>query len=141
MYGFPHATNSPVVYARADADLRTRLAIALGARQRNAWRVVRIATTNGVVRLEGIVPSFHDRQLILAVTQHVAGVMRVEDELKIFDPPPRRPDEQPLARPVNGAERKAEPQVGPAPNPFHHLPETESLEEILTRWPSSSYEH
>ena len=50
-----------------------------------AWSASRRRTA--VVRLEGIVPTFYDRQLILAVAQHVAGVLRVEDELAIDEPP------------------------------------------------------
>jgi hypothetical protein len=124
----------------ADADLLLRIGIALAARQRHAWRVVRVGAHNGVVRLEGIVPTFYDRQLILAVAQHVAGVLRVEDELAIDEPPARKPAALPPAPPepatvpfVHGG---TEPQPATPPNAFYYLPVLEeSLEDILAKRP------
>lgn len=129
----------------ADADLLLRLGIALAARQRAAWRVVRVAAQNGVVRLEGVVPTFYDRQLILSVARHVAGVLRVEDELAI-DEPTARPQESTAVEskpreshviessaPAHGSTvSNGEAKATPAPNAFHHLPElAPSLDEIL----------
>ena len=120
----------------ADADLLLRLGIALAARQRAAWRVVRVAAQNGIVRLEGIVPTFYDRQLILAVAQHVAGVLRVEDELAIDEPPARQAASRSRRR--FGSRRRSrtatEAKPAPPPNAFYHLPVlAESLEDILAR--------
>lgn len=131
----------------ADADLLLRIGIALAARQRAAWRVVRVAAQNGVVRLEGVVPTFYDRQLILSVARHVAGVLRVEDELAIDEQTARRQEVRAVeSRPVelNSVESPApangspfsngvaESKATPAPNAFHHLPElSPSLDEIL----------
>jgi hypothetical protein len=124
----------------ADADLRFRLGIALAARRRAAWRVVRVGAQDGVVRLEGIVPTYYDRQLILAIAQHVAGVLRVEDELTIDHPEVRV--QEVIERPASSAsdqagsqsETSSAPQGGPAPNAFHHLPVlSESLEDILAK--------
>ncbi len=114
----------------ADADLLLRIGIALAARQRAAWRVVRVAAQNGVVRLEGVVPTFYDRQLILSVAKHVAGVLRVEDDLAIGETPTHRQDgkSEDSSSPANhgGGESKV------APNAFHHLPVlSPSLDEIL----------
>src|SRR5262245_37522822 len=75
----------------ADAELLVRIGIALAARQRTLWRAVRVAARNGVVRLECVVPTFYDRQLILAIAQHVAGVLRVEDELAVDEPAAQQP--------------------------------------------------
>ena len=86
MSSYPILNSSPKRYTLSDADLLLRLSIALAARQRAAWRAVRVRAHNGIVRLEGALPSFHDRQLILAIATHVAGVLRVEDELSIAEP-------------------------------------------------------
>jgi hypothetical protein len=111
--------NTPKVVQNAgDADLLVRLGIVLALRQRAGWQVVRFGVRNGVVKLGGIVPTFHDRQLVAMVTRHVAGVRRVEDELTVSEPSIRqqtqhKPDETatacdesqsaspPLAEPVS----------------------------------------
>jgi hypothetical protein len=116
----------------ADADLLLRIGIALAARQRAAWRVVRVAAQNGVVRLEGVVPTFYDRQLILSVARHIAGVLRVEDELAIDEPTSRRQESKAVESSAPADNDVAESKAAPAPNAFHHLPElTPSLDEIL----------
>ena len=69
-----------------DADLLVRIGIVLSIKRRAGWHLVRLAVQNGVVRLAGIVPSYYDRQLIAGLAQHVAGVMRVDDDLAIGDP-------------------------------------------------------
>ena len=66
-----------------DADLSTRAAIALVKHQRGSWQEIRVRVRKGVVTLLGQVPSDHDRQLIIEVTQHIAGVLRVHDELVV----------------------------------------------------------
>lgn len=131
-YGLPAHTNT-------DADIVLRLGFTLAAWQRNAWRAVRLKSQNGVVRLEGILPTFHDRQLILAVAQHVAGVLQVEDELVVADP--HRPQEAPLAASSNveSAHAGTEARPAAAPNAFHHLPVLEeSLEDILAKRPQAT---
>jgi len=118
----------------ADADLLLRIGIALAARQRHAWRVVRVAAQNGVVRLEGIVPTFYDRQLILAVAQHVAGVLRVEDELAIDEPSVRQPAAITEIAATPSVHGGSELKPVPPPNAFFHLPVLdESLEDILAK--------
>src|SRR4051812_47029960 len=76
----------PFTLNTADADLLLRLSIALSVKKRAGWHLVRVAVQDGIVRLAGVVPSFYDRQLIAALTTHVAGVMRVHDELAVGDP-------------------------------------------------------
>jgi hypothetical protein len=122
-----------ITHNPTDAELLLRLSIALAAKQRTAWRVVRVGARDGIVRLEGVVPTFYDRQLILAVARHVAGVLRVEDELAIADVSPTLHEAA-----VDG--QVAPPAVdhggsGTRPvqlNGFHHLPVlAPSLEDIL----------
>jgi hypothetical protein len=124
-YGLP-------THSSTDADIVLRLGFTLAAWQRAAWRAVRLKSQNGVVRLEGILPTFHDRQLILAVAQHVAGVLRVEDELVIADPQPRGAGSiaASAAEPsLHGGTEVTQPAP---PNAFYHLPVLdESLEDIL----------
>ena len=45
-----------------------------------------IEAQDGVVTLSGRVPTFHQRQLILAFTRRVAGVIQVVDRVEV-DPP------------------------------------------------------
>jgi hypothetical protein len=122
-------------YESTDLDLISRVGIALTSRQRLAWRVIRVIADGGVVTLQGIVPSYYDRQVIVAVTQHVAGVRRVDDELTIVEPQSRR--EEPVAEietesvAHGGSELK--PEAAPTlVNHFRELPVLRpSLEEIL----------
>jgi osmotically-inducible protein OsmY len=114
-----------------DADLLLRLGIALSIRKRAGWQLVRFRVQNGVVRLGGIVPTFYDRQLIAALARHVAGVLRVEDELAVGEPSLRQEvtetDVTSGHNHVNAAEVKSS-------NPFRDLPVvTDSLEDILVQ--------
>lgn len=124
-YGLPSHTNT-------DADIVLRLGFTLAAWQRAAWRAVRLKSNNGVVRLEGILPTFHDRQLILAVAQHVAGVLRVEDELVVANPQPQATASLAASAAVESNHGGTEVGQPAPPNAFHHLPVLdESLEDIL----------
>lgn len=121
----------------ADAELLLRIGIALATRQRNLWRAVRVAAHHGVVRLEGIVPTFYDRQLVLAIAQHVAGVLRVEDELAVDESAVRDAAAPSYSEPATALLAHGGTEVKPAgpQNNFQHLPVLdESLEEILARW-------
>ncbi len=123
-----------IAHNAADADLLLRIGIALAARQRAAWRAVRVGAQNGILRLEGVVPTFYDRQLILAVAQHVAGVLRVEDELTIDELPNRRQEAVAEAAPTPTGHGGTDAKAVPPPNLFFHLPVlTESLEDILAK--------
>lgn len=66
-----------------DADLLTRVGIALTLRLRHTLHAVHIHVDQGTVTLRGLVPSFYDRQLAIEVTRRVAGVQRVLDELTV----------------------------------------------------------
>jgi hypothetical protein len=126
-----HSSAAP---STADADLLLRIGIALAARHRAAWRAVRVGAQNGILRLEGVVPTFYDRQLILAVAQHVAGVLRVEDELTIDELPARRQEAAAGAAPTPTGHGGTDAKAGPPPNAFYHLPVlSESLEDILAK--------
>jgi hypothetical protein len=127
----------PVSHEHSDADILLRIGFTLAAWQRSAWRAVRVRASKGVVRLEGRLPSSHDRHLILSVAQHVAGVLRVEDELTVAERElePRPALETP-AEPILVVDCGVEAEVKqPAPpNAFYHLPVLdESLEDILAK--------
>ena len=66
-----------------DADLLTRVGIALTLRMRHTLHAIHIVVDNGAVTLKGVVPTFYDRQLAIEVTRHIAGVLRVKDELSV----------------------------------------------------------
>jgi hypothetical protein len=69
-----------------DADLLTRVGIALTMRLSHTSHAVHIQVDNGVVTLRGLVPTFYDRQLVIEVTRRVAGVLKVRDELSVTAP-------------------------------------------------------
>jgi hypothetical protein len=69
-----------------DADLLTRVGIALTMRLSHTLHAVHIHVDNGVVTLRGLVPTFYDRQLAIEVTRRVAGVLKVRDELSVAAP-------------------------------------------------------
>lgn len=69
-----------------DADLLTRVGIALTMRLSHTSHAVHIQVDNGVVTLRGLVPTFYDRQLAIEVTRRVAGVLKVRDELSVTNP-------------------------------------------------------
>jgi hypothetical protein len=69
-----------------DADLLTRVGIALTMRLSHTLHAIHIQVDNGVVILRGLVPSFYDRQLAIEVTRRVAGVLKVRDELSVATP-------------------------------------------------------
>jgi hypothetical protein len=70
-----------------DADLLTRVGIALTLRLKHTPHAVHVSIDRGTVTLRGTFPTFYDRQLAIEVTRRVAGVMRVIDELTV---PPGR---------------------------------------------------
>src|SRR5690348_17082627 len=70
----------------ADADLLIRLRIALSVQRRAGWHLVRFTARHGIVQLAGVVPAYYDRQLIVALVRHVAGVRGIEDNLAVGDP-------------------------------------------------------
>ena len=69
----------------ADADLLTRVGIALTLRLNHTLHGVHAQVDNGTVTLRGSVGSYYDRQLAFEVTRRVARVLRVKDELTVVD--------------------------------------------------------
>jgi len=67
-----------------DAELFTRIGIALALRQRAALRRIQIAVVDGCITLRGEMPSFFDKQLAIESTRRVAGVIQVKDELSVL---------------------------------------------------------
>jgi hypothetical protein len=119
----------------ADADLLLRLRIALSIQRRAGWHLVCFAAKHGVVQLAGIVPAYYDRQLILALVRHVAGVRGIEDNLTIGDPSIRQQtiDDETIALPAGRAAHPA-----PSQDPFQHVPTlVQSLEDVLLGSPVS----
>lgn len=75
-----------------DADLLTRVGIALTLRLKHVPHAVHVRIDRGTVTLRGTLPTFYDRQLAIEITRRVAGVMRVIDELTV---PPTRGGHRP----------------------------------------------
>ena len=73
--------NSPAT--TADQDLQDRVALFIQQRQLSRGTQLNVLARRGVVTLSGIVPSFHQRQLLHSLTRHVAGVVQVRDELDV----------------------------------------------------------
>ncbi len=64
-------------------DLKRRVRNFLWQRGTAALRSIDVEADNGTVVLRGKVPSYYARQLCLNCCQHVAGVVRVVDEVKV----------------------------------------------------------
>jgi hypothetical protein len=67
----------------ADADLTKRIGIAFASRPRISEQDIHVSATDGVVTLRGRVSSLYDHRLVVALTRHVAGVMRIDDQLVV----------------------------------------------------------
>jgi hypothetical protein len=124
-------TVSESVLSTSDRDLLLRLSIVLALKKRAGWHLVRFAVQHGVVQLAGLVPTSYDRQLIAALTSHVAGVRRVDDQLAVGEPSLRRELEDVDADASGAAGKTAD---NPPQNQFLHLPVLpESLDDMLAR--------
>jgi hypothetical protein len=113
----------------SDADLLTRLRIALSVQRRAGWHLVRFTARHGIVQLTGIVPAYYDRQLIVALVRHVAGVRGIEDHLAVGDPSIRQQvvDDETIALQNHRATTAAAPR-----DPFLHVPALlQSLDDVL----------
>jgi hypothetical protein len=66
-----------------DAELLTRIGIALQLLHPSANRVIHPSIEHGVVTLTGQVPTYYDRQLAFHIVRRVAGVRLVRDELNV----------------------------------------------------------
>jgi hypothetical protein len=114
-------------FSGGDADLLLRLRIALSVQKRAGWHLVIVAVHSGAVTLEGVVPSFYDRQLIASLVRHVAGVIRIDDNLAVGEPSLRQ-----QVADAASAKASSEPASNTAGgNAFAHLPVlSESLDHI-----------
>lgn len=129
MSNYQSIHGSAEIHNDGDANLLQRLGIALSTRRRAGWHLVHFSVHNGEVKLAGVVPSFYDRQLIANLVRHVAGVLRVRDELAVGEPSIR----QQVANVDHTSNHVASKVEQTAPqNPFRRLPVvSDSLESIL----------
>lgn len=66
-----------------DRELQHRVALFIQQRQHPRGARLSVRARLGVVTLAGIVPSFHQRQLLVSLARRVAGVVQVYDELEV----------------------------------------------------------
>ena len=80
-----HVASAPNESVHDDAAAQLERRILNFLLQRGVQSTPRLSITveNGTVTLCGTVNSFHERQLCLSCCQHVAGVLRLVDELKV----------------------------------------------------------
>lgn len=79
------------------ATLHERVKQFLALQQFASFRKLDVIVSGDSVVLHGCVPSFHERQLAVALCQHVVGVHRVVDHLLVPDSlPAERPAKTPF---------------------------------------------
>ena len=66
-----------------DLDVKRRLTNLLVQRNAAACRKIDIEVIGGTVILRGTVNSFYERQLCLACSQQVSGVLKLVDEIQV----------------------------------------------------------
>ena len=122
IYVHPSGQNNP-----EDAELGSRIGIALTNQKRVGWHELFIAVRGGVVTLSGTVSTGRDRRLVNSVTGRVAGVRRIKDEVSVDEKYARNSaDAIPLE------EEGGQPTTTSRADHFRSLPVvTESLEDIL----------
>lgn len=69
----------------SDADLATRIAIAFATQSRINWHGIHVAARDGVVTLQGEVPTVADRRLVVGLTRGVAGVRLIDDKINVAE--------------------------------------------------------
>jgi hypothetical protein len=74
----------------AASELKRRIVIFLSQKRVSSVRLLDIEVSHGTVTLRGTVPSFYERQLCLSC-QHIPGVRKVVDDLKVEIVSPRAP--------------------------------------------------
>ena len=67
----------------ASLELKRRIATFLHQRGVSSVRRLNIEVSNGVVTLDGTVSTFYERQICISCCKHVAGVMRLVDNLEV----------------------------------------------------------
>jgi hypothetical protein len=68
-----------------EAELRQRIKQLLASQHFASFRKLDVTVVGDGIVLAGCVPSFHERQLAVALCQHVPGVHRVVDQLSVCD--------------------------------------------------------
>ena len=66
-----------------DLDVKRRITNLLVQRNAAAFRKIDIEVIGGTVILRGTVNSFYERQLCLACSQQVSGVLKLVDEIQV----------------------------------------------------------
>ena len=69
----------------ASAELGDRVKQFLASQHFASFRKLDVSVSGDAVVLHGRVPSFHERQLAVALCRHVAGVHRVVDQLIVSE--------------------------------------------------------
>jgi osmotically-inducible protein OsmY len=64
-------------------DIKRRITNLLFQRGRSSLAQLAIEVDNGTVTVRGTVRSFYERQVCLSCCQHVPGVFRLVDEIKV----------------------------------------------------------
>jgi osmotically-inducible protein OsmY len=80
---------SPTIDAVAENEMRGRIRQFLDSHHFASFRELDVTVSGDSVVLHGCVHSFHERQLAVALCQHVAGVHHVLDQLVVSDPSPQ----------------------------------------------------
>ena len=72
-----------VMSRRMDEDLRFRVVNFLVQRNMSSLRRIGVEAQDGLVTLRGNVRSFYEKQLCLNCVRHVAGVIRLVDQIEV----------------------------------------------------------
>lgn len=78
-------TEQLVVDDAANAELRSRVKQFLASQHFASFRNLDVTVSGDGVALHGCVPSFHERQLAVALCGHVAGVHQAVDQLIVSE--------------------------------------------------------
>lgn len=87
---YPTEENKPMIAHRTqldshDADLLTRIGIAMTLSRRPAFQKLHLVVYQRGVTLSGELPSYHERQLAVELVRRIAGVLRVHDQIVVSD--------------------------------------------------------
>lgn len=78
--------------ANADADLKRRVTAFLQDQYFPSFKFLEIDVDAGAVTLTGTVRSFHERQVVLKTREHVAGIERLFDFIRVGQIPKPTPE-------------------------------------------------
>lgn len=94
-----------------DAELLTRIGIALQLLHPSANRVIHPSIERGIVTLTGQVPTYYDRQLAFHIVRRVAGVRLVRDELAVAANSFNAWEQPVAAEPAPAPQQREEPTI------------------------------